>query len=148
MLEAGGGAKKVQKKTSLPTRCQLSLSQAMPEKTWPTSKTGNQSGSIKIAGVSQDDPVGRSERHRTGVGKPATSFFLPQDAKAKVGAIWMVQLDGQETLPLPLACFNPCLAHPLLRAAVRLRAGPPSSHTQGLLLLCLSNLSSRPWGSI
>lgn len=41
----------------------------------------------------------------------------------------MIQLDKRETLPLPHACSNPCLAHPLLRAAVMLRAGPSSLNT-------------------
>lgn len=60
-------------------------------------------------------------------GKPATSFFLPLDAKIKVGAIWMIQQDkrGQG----PHVCFHLCLAHPLLCTAVMLRTGPPAPHT-------------------
>lgn len=61
----GERAKKVQKKASVPTHCQPSLSQAMPAKTWPPS-TGTQRGSIKVTGVSEDDPAELRGRHKTG----------------------------------------------------------------------------------
>lgn len=125
----GERAKKVQKKASVPMHCQPSLSQAMPAKTWPPS-TGAQRGSIKVTGVSEDDPAELRGRHKTGNKKPAMPFFLPLDAKAKVGAIWMAR---KTPYTLPHACFCPYLVHPLLPAATVLTAGSLPL-TWGLLL--------------